>query len=233
MKRALPLFVLLLSVVSFLQAQTTQQCKNTCTIDKIVYETAFLGVQFGSPCDKESKTDKGVIIMKVIDDTAAASNGLQPYDLVLAVDGLEVNRRGDAIKAVKAYQPFDAVRFTILRDEKTLIKTITLGAKTTKVVQEEVCCDQAVSSLSKENISLYPNPAVSKLNIAFKQVVQGQYNIAVYMTNGVLVQQYDTQFTKGGLNETISVDKLEDGVYVLKITKDSNTYSNLFVVKRN
>lgn len=233
MKRGLPLVFALLSFISILNAQTNKDCKNTCTIDKTVYETAFLGVQFGSPCDKESKTDKGVVILKVVDNTAAAENNLQPYDLVLAINDLEVNRRGDAIKAIAAYKPFDTVRFTIYSNGKTVFKTITLGAKTTKVVQVEICCDQATSSLSKDNISLFPNPAVSKLNVAFKTVIQGEYNFAIYMTNGVLVKEYKTNFIKGELNKEINVDKLEDGVYVLKISKDNTTYSNLFVVKRN
>lgn len=233
MKRCLPLVFALFSLTFTVNAQTANDCKQTCTIDKIVYETAFLGVQFGSPCDKETKTDPGVIILKVIDNTAAAENNLQPYDLVLAIDDLEVNRRGDAMNAVKAYQPFDTVKLTIQRDGKISVKTITLGAKTSKVVQEEVCCDAITTTLSKENISLYPNPAISQLNIAFKEVLQGEYNFAIYMTNGVLVKQYNKHFAKGDLNEVLNVDKFEDGVYVLKISKDNTTYSNLFVVKRN
>ena len=64
-------------------------------------------------------------------------------------------------------------------------------------------------------------------------MLQGEYNFAIYMTNGVLVKQYNKHFAKGDLNEVLNVDKLEDGVYVLKISKDNTTYSNLFVVKRN
>ncbi|MGB6269882.1 MAG: PDZ domain-containing protein, partial [Olleya sp.] len=194
---------------------------------------AYLGVQFGSPCDKENKTDKGVIILKVIDGTAAADNNLQAYDVVLSINGLEVNRRGDAMKAIKAFNPFDTVRFTINREGEIINRTIVLGAKTTKIIQEEICCDDATSSLSKDNINIFPNPAVSQLNVSFKQIVQVEYNFAIYMTNGVLVKEYKKRFTKGDLNEEIDVNKLEDGVYVLKINKDDTTYSNLFVVKRN
>ncbi|WP_397364600.1 PDZ domain-containing protein [Olleya sp. R77988] len=233
MKRFLPLVFVFFCFTSYVNAQIEKDCKQTCIVDKVVYETAFLGVRFGSPCDKESKTDKGVIILKVIEGTAAADNSLQPYDLVLSIDDLEVNRRGDAMKAIKSYNPFDTVLLTISREGKTIRKTITLGAKTSKIVQEEVCCDEAISSLSKDNISLYPNPAVSRLNVAFKEVVQGEYSFAIYMTNGVLVKEYKKLFVKGDLNEEINVDKIEDGVYVLKITKDNATYSNLFVVKRN
>lgn len=233
MKRILPLFFVLLCITTVVNAQTNLDCKNTCTVDKIVHEIAFLGVQFGSPCDKESKADKGVIILKVIEGTAAADNKLQPYDLVLAINGEEVNRRGDAMNAVKAINPFDTVRFTVLREGKTIIKSITLGAKTSKVVQEEVCCDVALSSLSEENISLYPNPAVNKLNVSFKEVLQGEYNFAIYMTNGLLIKEYTKQLVKGEFNEEINVNKLDDGMYVLKISKGDTTFSELFVVKKN
>ncbi|WGD35506.1 PDZ domain-containing protein [Olleya sp. YS] len=233
MKRILPVLILFLSITNVSVSQDTVNCKKTCIMDKVVYDTAYLGVHFGSPCDKENKTDKGVIILKVIDSTSAADNSLQAYDIVLAVNGLEVNRRGDAINAIKAYNPFDTVRFTINREGKTIYKSIVLGAKNTTIVQEEICCDDATSSLSKDNISIFPNPAVSQLNVSFKQVVQGEYDFAIYMTNGVLVKEYKKRFSTGNLNEDINVDKLEDGVYVLKISKDSATYSNLFVVKRN
>ncbi|RAJ18152.1 PDZ domain-containing protein [Olleya aquimaris] len=233
MKRILPLLILFLCLTNITIAQVQTNCKKICIVDKVVYDTAYLGVQFGSPCDKENKTDKGVIILKVIDGTAAADNNLQDYDIVLAVNGLEVNRRGDAINAIKAYNPFDTVRFTINREGKTIYKTIVLGAKNTTIIQEEICCEDATAVLSKDNITIFPNPAVNQLNVSFKQVVQGEYDFAIYMTNGVLVKEYKKRFTEGVLNEDINVDKLEEGVYVLKISKNNATYSNLFVVKRN
>lgn len=233
MKKIVLVFILVSSYSNTTIAQVDANCKATCIVDKIVYDTAYLGVNFGSPCDKENKTDKGVIILKVYEDTAATDNNLKPYDIVLAINGLEVNRRGDAIKAIKAYNPFDTVRFTLNRDSKIFYKTIVLGAKNTSVIKEEICCENATSSLSKDNITVYPNPAVSSLNVSFKQILQGDYNFAIYMTNGVLVKAYQKQFATGELNEDINVDKLEDGVYVLKINKEDSVYSHLFVVKRN
>ena len=42
MKRCLPLVFALFSLTFTVNAQTANDCKQTCTIDKIVYETAFI-----------------------------------------------------------------------------------------------------------------------------------------------------------------------------------------------
>ena len=229
-KALLSIFFFAITLTSV--AQIEKECKKTCTIDKLVYETAYLGVQFGSPCDKESRTDKGVIILKVVEGTAAADTNLQAYDVVLAINGLEINRRGDAIKAVTAFNPFDVVQLTINREGKVLLKDITLGYKTTKIVEEEVCCDDLVGLFDKSNISVYPNPAKNDLNIKFKKALVGNYDLQVFTPNGQFVRSYQTSFKREQLLTTLDVKMLPDGMYVLKITKDNNSYSTLFIVNR-
>lgn len=207
-------------------------CKKTCVIDKIVHEGAFLGVQFVSPCDKDTKTDKGVVILRVVTKTAAAGNDFKIYDIVLKVNNIEVNRRGDVMKLIKSYTPFDAVDFTILRKGKTITKIVTLGAKTTRVVQEEVCCEETVSLLNENNISVFPSPAAENLSISFKTLIQGNYKFGIYMANGVLVKEYSKRLDSGKLKEIIPVNKLQDGIYIIRITNIDATFSKLFAVNR-
>lgn len=230
MKKLLFLFIYIATTIQ-ISAQQDLDCKSICTINKTVYEDAYLGVVFGTPCDRD--IDKGVIIIKVVDHTPAKSNGLQPYDIVLKINDLEVNRRGDAIKAIAAYQPFDMVRFTIYREGRTFIKTITLGAKNTKIVQEKVCCNNTITSLSSDNINVHPVPVAKDLYIDFKEVIQDTYQFSIYMNNGVLVKSYKKQLSDRQLQEVINVEKFDDGVYILKITHNNQSYSKLFVVKRN
>ena len=226
--------LLLTAFLSFLTLSFAQNldCEKTCVVDKLVHEGAFLGVHFGTPCDKEDKTDKGVIIIKVIPKTAAADNDLKIYDIVLKVNNTEVNRRGDVMKLIASYKPFEVVYFTIYRDGRTFNKTVTLGARTTKVVQEEVCCEDTLSLLSDNNISVFPSPATENLNISFKTVIQDDYKFGIYMANGVLVNEYTKRLDSGSLKEIIAVDKMDDGVYVLKISNNQTTFSKLFVVSR-
>ena len=232
MKKQLLFFIALFGFMTVTFAQSGD-CEKTCLVDKIVHEGAFLGVQFGSPCDKESKTDKGVIILKIVPKTAAEDNDFQPYDVVLKVDEIEVNRRGDAMKLVSSYMPFDVVTFTISRKGQTIIKKVTLGARTTKIVQEKVCCEETLSILNKDNISVFPSPAVVNLNVSFKTVVQDEYKFSIYMSNGVLVKEYSKKLDSGSLKEIIPVDKLQDGVYILKITNRDSAFSKLFAVSRD
>ncbi|WP_299891176.1 PDZ domain-containing protein [uncultured Lacinutrix sp.] len=230
MKKLLLLFAFFLSYTSPIFAQT-EDCENICTIDKTVYEDAFLGVQFGSPCDRE--IDKGVIVLKVVANTAASDSDFKAYDVVLSINGTNVDRRGDAIKKINAFKPFDEVRFSIYRDGKTIIKKVILGAKTTKIVQEKICCEDVSSSLHDTNIKVFPSPATSNLNITFESLIQGDYKFEIYMANGVLVKEYNKKIDKGNLQEVIPVDKLQDGVYILKIRNKQTTFSKLFVVNRS
>jgi len=231
MKKQLLFFAALLGFVTMGFSQSLD-CEKTCTVDKLVHEGTLLGVQFGSPCDKESKTDKGVIILKVVEGTAASDNNFQAYDIVLKVDAIDVNNRGPVMKLIGSYKPFDTVDFTILRKGQTITKTVVLGARTTKIVQEEICCEETAGLLNENNISVFPNPAVENLNISFKSLVKDDYKFGVYMANGVLVKEYTKTLDTGSLKESIPVDKLQDGVYIIKITNQNVTYSKLFVVSR-
>lgn len=229
MKKQLLFFAAVLGFMSLTFAQSLD-CENTCVVDKVVHEGTFLGVYFGTPCDRE--TDKGVVILSVIPDTAAADNNIEAFDIVLKINNTEVNRRADAVKAITSYKPFDTVSFTINRDGTIFNKKIILGAKSSKIVQEKVCCDEASATLSENNISVFPSPAVENLNITFKTIVQDNYTFGIYMANGVLVKQYNKRLDSGSLKETIPVNKMEDGVYVLRVSNNETTYSKLFVVNR-
>lgn len=229
MKKQLLFLTAFLSFMSIAFAQSID-CQKMCVVDKLVHEGAFLGVQFGSPCDKETKTDKGVIILKVVPKTAAADNGFKNYDIVLKINNTEVNNRGPVIKLITSYNPFDTLEFTILRKGRIITKRVVLGARTTKVVQEKVCCEETQSLLNDNNVSIFPSPAVENLNIAFKSLAQDYYTFAIYMANGVLVKEYTKKLDSGSLKETIPVSKLDDGVYVIRIKNQGTTFSKLFVV---
>ncbi|MDO6595462.1 T9SS type A sorting domain-containing protein [Oceanihabitans sp. 2_MG-2023] len=208
-------------------SQSEKDCKKTCTIDKVVYEKAYLGVQFGGPCGRE--TEKGVIILNVLENTAADVNKLLIEDVVLSINNIEVNKMVEAKKIIASHKPFDTLEFKVLSEGRTLTKNIKLGYRNSKKVQEEVCCD---SFNLEENIVVYPNPASVNLNIEFKTAIEGNYDFEIFNLNGVRFYDDKNYHIKNQLIKTINVEKLEDGVYVLKIKQGSKTHSSMFVVKK-
>lgn len=231
MKKQLLFLIVLFSISTIAFAQSLD-CKKTCTIDKVVHKGAFLGVQFGNQCHKEKNSDKGVVILKVIDDTAAADNNFKAFDLVIRINNIEVNKSAEAIKIIKSFNPFDTVKLSINRDGEIITKKVVLGAETTKIIQEKVCCEEAASLLNENNITVFPSPASENLNVSFKTIVQDDYKFGIFMANGVLIKEYNKTLDKGNLKETIPVNKMEDGVYILRITNNQTTFSKLFVVSK-
>jgi|GEM_PF-1405620 len=74
-----------------------------------------LGIQFDTTADESGK---GVVIGKVIDECAACNAGLKTGDLILAVNGTEVDFPFQLQKLVAAMRPGDPVKVRYSRDGK-------------------------------------------------------------------------------------------------------------------
>jgi len=84
----------------------------------------------------------------------------------------------------------------------------------------------------KANITIFPNPTVEKLNINFPSSWTQESVIAeIFTSNGQFVKR--VQFEKPGMRQTIAVNNLHRGSYVLKLTKKrdhSNCNQNFTVL---
>lgn len=74
---------------------------------------------------------KGVLIGQVIDDSPAKKAGLKPLDVLLKLDGKQINQSNEVQNAIALKNPGDIVSLTILRDgvEKTV--RVKLGQRDT------------------------------------------------------------------------------------------------------
>src|SRR6056297_1576494 len=68
----------------------------------------------------------GVMIMRVLEDGAAARSGLQSSDIVLEVNGESVNESNQLQEKVAMYRPDDEVELTIWRDNEVIKKVVVL-----------------------------------------------------------------------------------------------------------
>jgi CHAT domain-containing protein len=98
-------------------------------------EIARLGAELTDPSGNDRKRLQlkeagGVLIVRVVPDSAAEAAGLKPDDIVLSVDGVEFSSYRKLSEAIQAHAPGDKVQIDILRDGAERAVTATLGAVT-------------------------------------------------------------------------------------------------------
>ncbi|MFZ6052431.1 PDZ domain-containing protein [Halocola ammonii] len=107
--------------------------------EEIQQMNLFLGDDFEMPQKKpflgvmlkevKSEPGKGVMISKIIENTAAEKSDLRAGDIILEIDGEEVNTIEDVTEAIGSKEPGDKIRIKYERDGKTSKEKIDLGEK--------------------------------------------------------------------------------------------------------
>lgn len=76
---------------------------------------------------KGAKDDPRPLVAEVVESGPAAKAGLQKGDLILSVDGTEIDTFADLVDAVQMHMPGDLMIVVIRRDSETLRLPITVG----------------------------------------------------------------------------------------------------------
>lgn len=229
MKKITLVLFLMVGVFSISFGQIAKgTCKNTCEVEKIVQEGTLLGVRIqGISCGTP-----GVRVIELLPNTAAEKFGFKLNDVILSVDGEDISTTKQLVDLVASHKPSDLVSISFLRAGEENTEDVILGAKTTKIVKESVCCDAKEDKFFNTlNMSLYPNPANTNVNFSMDRAEAGKYTFQVFNTIGeqvyVQVENFEAAFSKN-----IDLTDLASGEYFLKITKGANTLTKAFIVAK-
>jgi S1-C subfamily serine protease len=93
---------------------------------------AFLGIRYASLTPEIAqqyniKADHGLVVLDVQPGTPAEQAGLQPGDVILAIDGKDVNQVEDLIAVLHQHSPGDTVTMSIERNNQQQDLQVTLG----------------------------------------------------------------------------------------------------------
>lgn len=69
----------------------------------------------------------GLLVVKLVEDEAAAKAGIKKYDVIQYFNGEKMHRADDLVEAVRALKPGDKVKIKLVRDKKNMDVTVTLG----------------------------------------------------------------------------------------------------------
>lgn len=94
-------------------------------------QRAYLGVSIVEITEelaeeKDIKEMSGIYIMDVDDRGGAKAAGIKEDDILLSVNGIDVNSNSQLIGVIGQYRPGDKVKVKILRDDEILEKEVTL-----------------------------------------------------------------------------------------------------------
>ncbi len=225
--------IILLSIGLFLGAATinaqaiSSDCKQTCEITKIIEEGPFLGVQIiNGPRNMNAQ------ILRVIENTSAERNGFIVGDIITKVDATSILDNFHLVSVIGEYQPGDKVVINYIHEGIESSMKVKLGAKITRVVTEQICCDEVKSvNGSIDELLIYPNPATSNVTLKTKEVFSGNVNIMVYDLQGKEVFSSAVK-SEGRFNQSIDVSSLLAGQYFVKLNNGTSNYTEkLFVTK--
>lgn len=119
----------------------------------------------------KNRNSGGVQVTRIIDGTAAANMDLEKGDIILALDGEEVNSQPELVIERDENQPGDYFRLTILRDGKRKkvrgqFKACKEEPGITNTPQPKVI--DPTSELKYQAFEAFPNPTFGEVNISFE-----------------------------------------------------------------
>ncbi|WP_425421232.1 PDZ domain-containing protein [Phaeodactylibacter xiamenensis] len=192
----------------------------------------FIGVYVGGT----GANGEGVQVTNIIGGTPAEEYGVQPGDVILAMDGVKVKGNAELLKERNKHEPGDEFMLTINRGG--MIKD--LGAKfyLCERVEEEApaiveeAMDIPESTLELVNYRAFPNPSYGLIRVQFA-AEEAPVSVQVTDVSGRVVYQQQLNQFDGYFDEEIDLSGATPGNLFLTIQQDGKlTTKQLLLINR-
>ncbi|MEQ1746708.1 MAG: PDZ domain-containing protein [Saprospiraceae bacterium] len=185
----------------------------------------------------------GARVTGVIDDTPAKQSGIQPGDVILALNGQPVSNHTDLLRERNKNKPGDNFTLTVLRDGETMeidAKFKSCDTPGTKPVEEKVEVltegdkaaprDQPTDNLLQmEALDAYPNPTFGPLNINFEAEAVPTIVRILDVTGRAVYTKELPQFG-GSFSEQINLFNNRPGNYILSVQQGDKVRTKQIVL---
>ncbi len=129
--------------------ETTQACLDHMA--QKLKSSGFVGVELDT-----DKNPEGLTVTRVIPDSPAEAAGIQPGDILIALNGVRINQKDEEAlaKARKEWKPGQSVTYTIKRDGADRQVTLTLAPMPADVMAKYI----GMHMLEHASIDVAQNP---------------------------------------------------------------------------
>lgn len=192
----------------------------------------FIGVYVGGT----GANGEGVQVTNIIGGTPAEEYGVEPGDIILAMDGVKVNGNAELLKERDKHEPGEEFMLTINRGG--MVKD--LGAKfyLCERVEEEApaiveeAMDVPESTLELGNYRAFPNPSYGLIRVQFA-AEEAPVSVQITDVSGRVVYQQQLNQFDGYFDEEIDLSGATPGNLFLTIQQDGKlTTKQLLLINR-
>lgn len=189
-----------------------------------VVQRAFLGVNISDvtselATEKKLSTLSGVYVTNVIEESGAADAGVEPGDVIVAVDGHRVTSVPELQERISAFRPGEKVELEIMRGDKRITKKVTLksGTNGTDVVTKEAVDVRTMLGADFEDLS---RKEKDELNVdggvKVTALYSGKLSQNTRMREGFIITSVDKKPVKNlaEFTEILSTKQTGDGVFI-------------------
>jgi serine protease Do len=151
------------------------------------------------------KETKGILVDKLVKDGAAEHAGVREGDVILTVDGKEVNAANELQSYVATHHPGDEVTLKIFRDGKTFEKKVTLKARDQKT---EVARDSGGGKEEEPGAELEKTTSFETLGLTVRPL-SAREKEELSLDRGVLitaVRSYSEAYNRGLRGNMVLLD---------------------------
>lgn len=150
----------------------------------------YIGINIGEVDDAIAKSigldkPRGIIIQGIVEGGAASKEDIKEGDVILKVDGKEVNQPNQLQGYVASKSAGTKIKLTIFRDGKEIEREVTLKARDTDAKSESVASkekDSEDSSESKSNSAQFDDLGFSVANLTSRQKSEYKVDYGVIIT---------------------------------------------------
>ena len=197
---------------------------------------AFLGVS-----NIGTEDFNGVIIESVIEGTSAQVIGVESGDVLISVNGNEVNSPCELTSIIHDLDPGNVVNLHIVRNDAELDLNGNIGGRTTRQVSWIPCTEEAATITTNEispermlddeddlgntpieaiDLSIYPNPSQGIFSIEYTSQSTSSVFITIQTNYGRVVFEDSVKEFQGLYTRQMDMTRFGAGIYYLIVEQD-------------
>ncbi len=183
---------------------------------------------------ESTKTLAGVLVKRIVSNSAAESLGIEIGDVILTVNNEEVNSWCDLRRVVSQTEVGQIVPVQFRKDGLVLSKTTVIGGKTIERLTFGPCIEESIESApytangvttaSEIEMSVYPNPTQRVANIRYTSDEDAPVTFFVIAMDGSILFHEEYQVVNGDVFINYNFQAGHSGAYQFVIQQEDKVY---------